>query len=82
MSARARWRCSCRMEMAERRARASGLASRVMGTGAGGGAVTWLGWVWVKVWRGVKLGPEGSLTGARVGVMGLTGGRMGELERE
>lgn len=55
MSLMARWRCICRMVMADSRARTSGLASKSMGTGAGGGMAvieaSGTRRAWVYVWR-------------------------------
>jgi len=85
------------MEIALLRARTSGLSSNEMGSAAGSCVMpTWSDCECVNVCRpwlklgvlpggkGLELGAgaPGSCAGARVGVMGLTGGREGDVDRE
>lgn len=61
--------------MADLKAMTSGLLSKSMGTGAGGGIPTCsVCWVWVKVGR---LSP-GRVVAGSGGVIGETGGRVGD----
>jgi len=89
MSAVARARWSCKIDIALFSARTSGLVSKSMGWVGGGAMATWSVWdVCVNAGRlSAKsdilaaiftVSPVGICVGAKVGVIGLTGGRDGE----
>jgi hypothetical protein len=74
------------MEMADWSAMASGLESNWIGSGGGGNTPTWSVCACVKVFRCCEKLLEFSAVarraGGSVGVMGLIGGRAGELDRD